>query len=159
MNVSRTIAGRPVRTGDAVSRALVELVKATLDTSPHINSDDVRNELELALPALGLLASGGHLAQEGVVLAAADLRLTISVPVGERALSATENDSVPRGAATAAGWSLHLPVPDGLAGVVDAAAAACPHISTDPVPAASDASTHVSAAAIDLSRLASRSNR
>ncbi|MBA5876545.1 MAG: hypothetical protein GDA66_18650 [Nitrospira sp. CR1.2] len=158
MNASRTIAGRPVRTGDAVARATVDLVVATLDPSPHLESEEVRAELELAIPTLSLLASGGHFERHGVVLAAADLRLTIAVPVGERALAATENDSAPRGAATATEWTLHLPAPDGLATLVERTAAACPHISTDAAPASSDTSVR-SAAAVDLSRLANRSNR
>ncbi len=159
MNAARTIAGRPVRTGDAVARAVVDLVVATLHPSPHLDSTDVRAELELAIPALSLLASGGHLERDGVVLAAADLRLTIAIPVGERALAATENDSAPRGAATATQWTLHLPAPDGLATLVEDTATACPNISTDAPPAGSDATARSAAAAIDLSRLAYGSSR
>lgn len=157
MNASRTIAGRPVRTGDAVAQAIVDLVVATLNPSPHLVSADVRGELEAAIPALSLLASGGHLAHDGVVLAASDLRLTIVVPVGERALSAQENDSAPRGAATANDWSVHLPTPDGLASLIEGTVAACPHVSSDDAPSSSDDGTRSTAAAIDLSRLANRS--
>lgn len=159
MNVARTIAGRPVRTGDVVARSIIDLVAATLDTSPHLTADGVRDELASAVPALSLLASGGYLANGDVVLAAADLRLTINVPVDEKALAATENDSPPRGAATATDWSLHLPAPNGLADISEAAAIACSHVSTDPPPAESASQATASAAAIDLSRLANRSNR
>lgn len=159
MNATRTIVGRPVRTGDAVSRSIVDLVAATLDASPHVTADRVRTELAAAVPALSLLASGGYLANGDLVLVAADLRLTIKVPVGENALAATEDDSPPRGAATATDWSLHLPAPNHLADVAEAAATACPHVSTETPPATSATQAASASAAIDLARLASWSNR
>lgn len=159
MNATRTIAGRPVRTGDAVSRSIVDLVAATLEASPHVTADRVRMELASAIPALSLLASGGYLANGGLVLAAADLRLTINVPVGENALHATEDDDPPRGAATATDWSLHLPAPSHLAAVAEAAAAACPHVSTDTPPVVSSTKAASASGVIDLTRLASWSNR
>jgi hypothetical protein len=152
VNATRTIAGRPLRSGAAVAQAIVDLIATTLDASPHIAATGVRDELESVIPALGLLASGGHLMNGEVVLVAADLRLTINVPVGEKALNATENDSHPRGAATATDWTLHLPAPNGMA---EFAAAACPHLSTDtPVAVSATRAVAGAAAVIDLTRLA-----
>lgn len=159
MNATRTIAGRPVRSGAAVAQAVVELVATTLDPSPHLTAEAVRGELGSAIPALSLLASGGYLTNGKLVLAAADLRLTIDVPVGEKALAATENAARPCGAATAADWTLHLPAPNGMADVADSAAARCPHVSTDPPAAVPAARAHASAAAIDLTRLTTGSAR
>lgn len=157
MNATRIIAGRPVRSGVVVAAAVVDLVAATLESSPHIDAQEVRNELGAAVPALSLLASGGYLANGGLVLVAAGLRLTISVPVGEHALSVDENDDAPRGAATATNWALHVPTPPGMAEVAKSAAASCPHVSTDPP--GEPAEQVSAAAAIDLTRLVSRSGR
>lgn len=54
-------------------------------------------------------------------------------------------------------WSLHLPAPNGLADISEAAAIACRHVSTDPPPAESASQATASAYAIDLSRLANGS--
>lgn len=158
MNATRTIPGRPIRGATDVVDAIVELIASTLDASPDIAAEDVRSELAEATPALGLLASGGHLAEGVLVLAAADLRLVINVPVGEAALAATENIAAPRGAATATGWTLHLPAPAGMAALVETAASACCHVSIDPPPPAT-ARSEASATGIDLTRLLDRSNR
>lgn len=160
MNVTRTIPGRPFRNGTAVADSIADLIARTLDTSPHIVTDDVRTELDSLRPALALLASGGHLANGMLVLTAADLRLTITVPVGEAALKATEDTAAPRGAATATTWTLHLPGTGGLAGLAESAASMCAHVSTEPAPtdvARSSASTRT--AGIDLARLLDGSDR
>lgn len=159
MNATRTIAGRPVRGGAAAAQAVVELVATTLDASPHFTASGVRTELEPAVSAISLLASGGYLANGEVVLAAADLRLTINVPVGEKALAATDDHSPPRGAATATDWTLHLPSPTGMADVAESAAATCPHVSTDAPTAVPTARATAGASTIDLTRLVSRSDR
>lgn len=158
MNAARTIAGRPVRNGPDVAEAICDLVVATLDTSPHIAAQEVRDELVGAQPALSLLASGGHLANGDLVLRAAGLRLTIRVPVGEKALSAEDEQEAPRGAATADSWALYIPAPPGMDKLANWAAASCPHVSTDP-PDEMDTERAASSAAIDLTRLVSRSDR
>lgn len=158
MNATRIIAGRPVRGGVAVGQIIQELVAATLDTSPHIVTQEVRKELRAAVPALTLLASGGYIANGDLVLVAAGLRLTIKVPVGEEALSVRENHDAPRGAATATDWVLHLPTPPGMADIAESAAASCPHVSTGPPSELAGRET-AAATAIDLTRLVSRSGR
>ncbi len=160
MNATRTIAGRPIRSSTEVADAIVNLIASTLDPSAHIAAEGVRTELAAALSALALLASGGHLVDGALVLMAADLRLVINVPVGEAALTATENIAEPRGAATAEDWTLHLPTPGGMAALAEAAASACSHLSTDPAPTATARSeAAVTSLGIDLTRLLDRSNR
>lgn len=160
MNATRTIPGRPIRSGTEVADAIVDLIASTLDPSPHIAAEGVRKELAAALPALALLASGGHLADGALVLTAADLRLVLNVPVGEAALTATENSAAPRGAASATTWTLHLPIPGGMAALAESAASACVHVSTDPAPTVTARSeATASSPGIDLTRLLDRSNR
>jgi len=160
VNATRTILGRPIRSGTDVADAIVYLIASTLDPSPHIAAEDVRRELAAPLSALALLASGGHLVDGALVLTAADLRLVINVPVGEAALTATEDIAAPRGAATATDWTLHLPTSDAMAALAKAAASACTHVSTDPAPAAAAQSEATATSpGIDLTRLLDRSNR
>jgi hypothetical protein len=159
VNATRTIPGRPIRSAADVADAIVDLIASTVDASPHIDTDEVRSELAAAVPALALLASGGHLVGEALVLTAADLRLVINVPVGEAALAATENIAAPRGAATATDWSLHLPTPGGMAALAKSAASACTHVSIDPAPTATARSEAATSPGIDLTRLLDRSDR
>lgn len=160
MNATRTIPGRPISSGTDVANEIVDLVAATLDPSPHITANAVRAELSDALPVLSLLASGGHLNDGGLLLLAASLRLTICVPVGEAALTATADTSAPRGAATAENWMLYIPTPNGLAALAESAASTCAHVSTDPPPPEGRASqTTASSSTIDLTRLLDRSDR
>lgn len=160
MNATRTIPGRPISSGMDVAIEIVDLVAATLDPSPHITATAVRSELSDALPVLSLLASGGHLADGHLLLLAASLRLTICVPVGEAALTATADASAPRGAATAENWMLYIPAPNGLAPLAESAASTCAHVSTDPPPTEGRASeATASSSTIDLTRLLDRSDR
>lgn len=160
MNATRIIPGRPIRSGDQVADAVVDLVASTLESTPHIDNAGVRAELSEALPALALLGSGGHLCGDQLVLAAAELRLVIQIPVGEEALAATENSAAPRGAASARDWTLYLPAPAGLAALVDAAAAACAHLSTAAAPTApAHAEATAAGSGIDLTRLLDRNTR
>lgn len=160
MNATRTILGRPIRSGTDVADAIVDLIASTLDPCPHIAAEGVRSELAAALSALALLASGGHLVDGALVLSAADLCLVINVPVGEAALTATEDIAAPRGAATATDWTLHLPTPDAMAALAKSAASACTHVSADAAPTATTRSAAAATSpGIDLSRLLDRSNR
>lgn len=159
MNVTRTIPGRPIRSGTNVAEAIVDLIASTLDASPQIAAENVRSELAEALPALAILASGGHLVEGALVLTAADLRLVIKVPVGEAAFAAAEDIAAPRGAATATGWTLHLPTPAGMAALAESAASACTHVTIDPPPTAAARPEATTGAGIDLTRLLDRGNR
>jgi len=158
LNATRTIPGRPIRSGTDVADAIVDLIASTVDGSPHIATAALRSELAAAVPALALLASGGHLVEGALVLTAADLRLVINVPIGEAALAAIENIAAPQGAATATDWTLHLPTPGSMAALAESAASACTHVSIDPAPTAT-ARSEVTAAGIDLTRLLDRSDR
>jgi hypothetical protein len=154
VKATRTIPARPVNDGNSVAQKIIDLVGATLDRSPHLDATTIRTELERATPVLALLASGGHLRRGQLVLTAPGLRLRIDVPVGEDALKAGENLDPPRGAGSADDWTLHVPVPDSLAGIARAAARACAHLSVEAAPDDEpEVQSQSLAAAIDLSRL------
>ena len=160
MKAKRTLPGRPVNDTSNVVIRIINLVAETLDRSPSLDANEIRAELQAAATALGLLSSGGHLRSGELVLVAPGLRLRIDVPVGEYAFSSREHMDPPRGAATADGWSLHLPVPDSLAPVVKAASRSCPHISVEPAPVEAPSQKGPSrASTIDLSRLADMRGR
>lgn len=155
MNSTRTIPGRPTRSGTEVAEAIIDLVASTLDASPDLSSGSVRAELAEAVPTLALLSSAGDLAEDALVLIAANLRLVINVPVGEAALSARDDTAPPRGATTATDWKLHIPAPGSLAALARSVASTCRHVSTEPPPGAStpQAAGRAAATGIDLSRL------
>lgn len=154
MKATRTVPGRPVNDIDGVTRAIVDLVAETLDRSSDLDAAEIRSELHAGREAVGLLAAGGHLRRGELVMVAPGLRLQVDVPVGEDALTATENTDPPRGATSADDWTLHLPAPDSLAAVAAAAARACPHISLDEAPDEAPPRRDSSEASkIDLSRL------
>ncbi len=160
MKATRTVPGRPVSDSGSTTAQIIDLVTATLGRSPNLDVEEIRAELDAAEPALGLLAVGGHLRCGELVLVTPGLRLRIDVPVGEDALAATEHTDAPRGAATADGWTLHLPVPEALASVAKAASKSCPHVSVEPAPSeASPRNDSAAASTIDLSRLANWGGR
>ena len=160
MKATRTVPGRPVNDSSTTSARIISLVVATLDRSLSLDGYAIRAELDDAATALGLLAVGGHLRRGELVLVTPGLRLRIDVPVGEDAIAATEYTDTPRGAATADDWTLHLPVPDTLAAVVEAASRSCPHVSIEPAPTeAPPRKGRDPASTIDLSRLASWGGR
>ena len=155
MKATRTVPGRPANDSSSTTAKITDLVASTLDRSSSLDGDEVRAELDAAEAALGLLAVGGHLRRGELVLVTAGLRLRIDVPVGEDALAATEYTDTPRGAATADGWTLHLPVPDTLASIVKAVSRECTHVSIEPAPTeVPPRKNHDLASTIDLSRLA-----
>jgi hypothetical protein len=154
MKATRTVPGRPVNDIDGVTRAVIDRVAETLDRSSDLDAAEIRSELHAGREAIGLLAAGGHLRRGELVMVAPGLRLQVDVPVGEDALSANENTDPPRGAASADEWTLHLPAPDNLAAVVNAAARSCPHVSLDAAPdEAPPRRDGTEASKIDLSRL------
>lgn len=154
MKATRTVPGRPVNDSNSATAKIIDLVAETLSRSPSLDGEEIRDELQSAKAALGLLGTGGHLRRGELVLMAATLRLRIDVPVGDQALIATEHVDPPRGAATADSWTLHLPVPDTLAAIVKAASKSCPHVSLEPAPTEAQLSNaHAVAATIDLSKL------
>lgn len=111
MNASRSIPGRPVQTGSTVARKISDLVADCLDASAEIDQVSVKTELAAAAPYLAQLVNAGHLANQSLVLIAAKLRLSVTCPVGEKAVNSTEDLLPARGAATADDWMLHIPAP------------------------------------------------
>jgi hypothetical protein len=134
MRADRTVPGRPVSSGETVAEKVVEVIVATLERSHHLNREEVSQELDPAKPALALLANAGFLADGGLVLVAPGLRLEVTVPVGEKAIRASEDTTPARGAADAETWTLHLPGPAPYTGLVGAVAAEAPHLTIDKPP-------------------------
>lgn len=154
MKATRTVPARPVNDAAKVTKKVIDLIAETLDRSPNLDAHEIRRELVAADAALALLAVGGHLRRGELVLVAPGLRLRIDIPVGEDAIRASEYTDPPRGAAGADHWTLHLPVPDSVAAIVNDAGRACPHLSLEPAPAESPPRQENSlASAFDLSRL------
>lgn len=110
MNAFRTIPGRPIQTGSAAARKIIDLLVACLDASTDIDQAAARSELTAAESCLAQLVNAGHLAQHELVLVAARLRLTVACPVGAIALASAENLTPARGAATADSWMLYIPL-------------------------------------------------
>ncbi len=154
MRSTRTVPGRPVNGGAATVQRIRDLIVETLDQSDTIDLQQAGGELDQVAELIGLLALGGHLRENGLVLVSDGLHLTIHVPVGEAALSATEDLRRPRLAQGAASWMLYVPVVDALAGAVADVVEACAHISNESPPdEASAAPKQASASSIDLARL------
>lgn len=154
MKAARKIPGRPVNDAATTVDMIIELVADTLDRSSELDGTMIKEELAKASSALGLLASGGHIREGQLVLAAPGLRLRIDVPTGEKAMLATATTDPPRGAAKADHWHLHLPVPTALESIVRSAIRACPHLTDAPPPHDEPVVESSSlASSIDLGRL------
>ena len=152
MKATRVIPGRPEASGTHVAATIIDLVASTLAKRPSVDSEAVRVELRPAASLFSMLANGGHLRDEALVLVAGTLRMVIDVPVGEAALGAEVDIRVPTGSATATTWPLHLPSPDQLGPAVDAVVKSATHLSVKAAPAEAPTAT-ASAVTVDLSRL------
>jgi len=155
MRSTRTVPGRPVNGGAGTVQKIRDLIIETLDQSDTIDLQQAGRELDHIAELIGLLALGGHLRENGLVLVSDGLHLTILVPVGEAALSTSEDVRLPRLAQAAASWLLYLPATDGLAAAIAETVEACVHISNESPPnEAPDGPRQGSASNIDLTRLA-----
>lgn len=142
----RAIAGAPERTASATAALIAEMVTDTLAPA-SVDQTDVAAEIGQLAPTLRMLVAGKHLRDAPVVLCADPLRVDITVVTGDQAESLDENLGKVPGAATATGWSLHLPNPAALGGWVHDAAAGSEHITTSPP--SKQASTEAAFRAID----------
>lgn len=149
----RTISAAPARSASEAVTAVADLVSDALGPAAGVDSDDVRAGLDHARPALLALVAGGHLEDNGVVLVADALHLTINVVGGDKALSNEENLAVVPGGATATEWTVYLPTPEPIGSLVNSAADGHPNLSTSEPPA--DSQPKSSASLVDLGALAS----
>ncbi len=134
MRAERTVPGRPVNSGEAVAEKVMEVLVSTLERSHHLNREEVAQELGLAKPAVAVLANAGFLQDGALVLVAPGLRLEVTVPVGEKAIRASEDTTPARGAAQAETWTLHLPDPAPYTSFIGAVAAEAPHMTIEKAP-------------------------
>jgi hypothetical protein len=156
----RDIAAAPSRSATATWQAITDLIVNTLDRSPHIDRSEVESVMATAATVGRPLVAGGHLDQHLLTLLADPVHCAIRTISGAAALSFEENlDPIP-GGGQATDFTLHLPTPDPLEGLVRATAERSPHLSADPPP---DPATHTQAengklsnTLVDLEALARR---
>lgn len=152
----RTISAVPARTTAATWQAVTELVICTVSRSSDLDGDQVRAELDQVKPAAVALIAGGHTNREALTLRAGPLYLEITTCSGTDALKnlQDENANPVPGAATATDWTLHLPCPDGHAGLLAEVVADLEHVTTDEPPAETKSTeANSSPPVIDLTRL------
>lgn len=129
MNRSRRIAGTPVRSGFDSWAALVDVLTASLETSPNIPTGTVPPELA-RLDGLGpALAGGGHLDTTAIVLVADPLHVSFTIVTGGAAFDADDAGTiVPGSASAAADWRLYVPKVDPFTPALEAAAKGSGHL-------------------------------
>jgi hypothetical protein len=156
MQRRREIAASPERTTSETAEAISDLIRDSLARAEKLKLSEVDEALVTARPAFLALTAGGHLDSSALVLVAGALHLSITTVSGDRALTLEENaDAVP-GAASATEWTLYLPTPDPLGGMVTAIAASHPNLSVGEPPAEGAEASETASAALDLDALAKR---
>lgn len=157
MQRRRELAASPARSAAETWRAVIDLVSATLDRSPHLDGSSVRKAMEKLAPAGIALVAAGHLERQPLTLIASPLALDISTVSGEKAFDVLNEESSDGvgGAATATVWTVHLPRPEGLADLIDEVVNDVEQATTDGASeaATSSASTQDVNDVVDLRRL------
>jgi hypothetical protein len=141
MQRRRQIAAVPARSASETVPTINALLRETLAASPSLPTTEVDEALDVARPALLALVSGGHTDQHPLVLVAAVLHLSVTTVSGDSALTLDENLNPVPGASSATTWTLYLPTPDPLAGLVRATAKQHARLSAEAPPATADAET------------------
>lgn len=160
MSRHRDVAASPARTASECWKAIADLIATTLARASSIDEANVATTLAAITPAGRALVAAGHLDRQPITLIAAPLRLTIATVSGERALTLIDDENVNPvpGAATATDWTLYLPVPEGLASLVEEVASGVTHVAVGAPPAGSAESTKTTTT-IDLTRLDPQARR
>jgi hypothetical protein len=150
----RKIAAAPQRTSAECWQTIADLIRDSLERSPHISADEIETSLGVAAGIGRQLVAGGHLDRERnvVTIIAADLHLSLSTVSGDKALSLEENLNFVPGAASAEEWTIYLPTPDPLGPTIEKLAAADAHLSNEKPPD-SGSEAKSSAAVIDTAAL------
>lgn len=157
MQRRRQVAAAPHRSASETVATLSDLIRDTLTASEVLDHDEIDDALDEARPALLALVAGGHLDRSSLVLVAALLHLSITTVSGDGALTLEENLAVVPGATSATTWTLYLPTPEPLAGLVEATAEKHERLSAEAPP--EDAAVEAtSQASIDLDALARRTD-
>lgn len=133
---------------------MADLIRDSLERSPHITAGEVEASLDAAAGIGRQLVAGGYLDRERntVTVIAADLHLSLSTVSGDKALSLEENLNFVPGAASAESWTIYLPTPDPLGTMIEQLAGADAHLS-DETPPDSRSETKSGAAVVDAAAL------
>ena len=155
MERHRKIAAAPQRTSAECWQTIADLIRDSLERSPHISADEIEASLGAAAGIGRQLVAGGHLDRErnSVTVIAADLHLSLSTVSGDNALSLEENLNFVPGAASAEDWTIYLPTPDPLGSTIEKLAEADAHLSNEKPPASFASEAKSSAAVIDTAAL------
>jgi hypothetical protein len=150
----RKIAASPQRTSAECWQTIADLIRDSLERSPHITAGEIEASLGVTTGIGRQLVAGGHLDRErnSVTVIAADLHLSLSTVSGDRALSLEENLNFVPGAARAEDWTIYLPTPDPLGPTIEKLAATDAHLS-DEKPPDSGSEGKSAAAVIDAAAL------
>lgn len=153
MKRHRVVAAAPVRSPGAAWRTITDLVVMTLERSASLSVAEAAEGMSAARPAGLALIAGGHLDSHPITLVAGPLYCTIGTVSGTRAFEIEENlDPVP-GAATATGFTVHLPAPEPHRDLVRGVAKAHHRLSAAEPPAAAQEVAGKSVGIIDLAAL------
>ena len=156
MDRRREIAASPIRTAHEAWTTITELITGTLERSPDIDGQRVRQTLDALTPAALALVAPGYLERQPLTLIAEPLCLTINTVSGDAAFRVFEDENlnpVP-GAATAIDWTLHVPRPEGLATLIDNTVVGLTNVSTEQASKTAKAEAgRSSMPTIDLQRL------
>lgn len=160
MKRHRSIAAAPVRSPAQAWDTIAALIAVTLERSASLDPADVSEAMSAAAPAGLALIAGGHLDRERLTLVAGDVHCTITTVSGTPAFDVDENLNAIPGAASATGFTVHLPCPDPHGDLVRSVAGKSPHLSTDEPPApAAEAAASKGHGIIDLAALERENER
>lgn len=155
MQRHREVAGSPLRSASDTWQVITRLITDTVTRSPAVIEAEVATAMAIAAPAGMMLVAAGHLEHDPLLLAAGDLRLTITTVSGDKAFQVDENLNPVPGAAAATSWTLHFPTPEPVGASIAGLVAGIAHLSTASAPS-SDPETVSAAASLNLAALAQR---
>jgi len=119
--------------------AIAELVRDTLAPAKAIDANLAHDAVMGVIGVGRVLVSGGHLDHGELTLIADPLRLDITVVSGTDATTLSENLNTVPGAASATGWTLHLPTPGSVGGWVADAVANSTNLTVEAPPVLKEA--------------------
>lgn len=114
----RTIAAAPLRSASATWRVITDLVADTIAKSSALSREEAEQAMSAAAAAGRMLIAGGHLDRHPITLSAGAVHCEITTVSGTAALTAEENLNPIPGAANADSFTIYLPAPDPLQGLV-----------------------------------------
>ncbi|MET0603461.1 MAG: hypothetical protein ABW167_15855 [Baekduia sp.] len=156
MRRRRDIAASPERSAPEAWQTIKDLIGDTLERSSSIDRADVDAALEPLDTVARMLISAGHLEKHPLVLMAGETELEIGTVSGGPALTLEENLNPVPGAASASGWTLHVPQVEPMAKLVRTTVKGQAHLSADEpvVLAKTNGAAARTGSAVDLEALA-----